>query len=128
MWPGLYGETGATSPELSTEDDEEETDVESEVVVLDPDVFSWLWPPSDVIPLILWLPPPSVVVLLLPSDSFFSSLSAALASAGRGETEVQELGLPVLGVNGWQVALGTRKLVLSPLRLLLESFLSDDLE
>lgn len=41
---------------------------------------------------------------------------------------MQELGLPVLGVNGWQVALGTRKLVLSPLRLLLESFLSDDLE
>lgn len=104
------------------------TDVESDVVVLDPDVFSWFGTPSGVIPLILWLPPPSVVVVLLPSDSFFSSLSPALASAGSGETEVQELGLPVLGVNGWQVALGTRKPVLSPLRLLLESFLSDDLE
>lgn len=42
VWPGLYGETGATSPELRTEDDEEVTDVESDVEVLDPDVFSWL--------------------------------------------------------------------------------------
>lgn len=104
------------------------TDVESDVEVLDPDVLSWL--PSEVIPLILWLPLPSAVLTLLLSDSLFSSLSPVLPSAGRGETEVQELGLPVLGVNGWQVALGTRKPLLSPTRLplLLDSFFSDVLE
>lgn len=111
-----------------TEEDDEVTHGESDVTVLDPDVFSWCWLPSEVIPLILWLPLLSVVLLLLLSDSFVSSLSPVLPSDGSGETEVHELGLPVLGVNGWQVALGTRKLVLSPLRLLLESFFSEDLE
>lgn len=43
--------------------------------------------------------------------------------------EVQEFGVPVLGVNGWQVALGTRKPVLSPAEAFEdESFFSDDLE
>lgn len=136
MWPGLYGETGATSPAPRTEEEEEEevevTDDESDVEVLDPGVLSWL--PSGVIPLIRWPPVPSAEPLLLPSHSFFSSLSPALPSLGSGDTEVQELGLPVLGVNGWQVALGTRKPVLSPVRLLLllllllDSFFSDVLE
>lgn len=139
VWPGLYGETGATSPAPRTVEDEEEeievTDGESDVEVLFPGGLSWL--PSGVIPLIRWPPVPSAVApLLVPSHSLFSSLSPALPSLGNGDTEVQELGLPVLGVNGGQVALGTRKPALSPVRLplllllllLFDSFLSDDLE
>ena len=44
-----------------------------------------------------------------------------------GDADVLELGLPVLGVNGWQVALGTRKPDLSPPEPF-ESFLSEGLE
>lgn len=68
------------------------------------------------------LPGVSGVELLRASLSFFPVLSPDL-SPGCGEMELQESGLPVRGVTGRQVALGTRKLVLSPLA----SFLSDDL-
>ncbi|TNN78516.1 hypothetical protein EYF80_011299 [Liparis tanakae] len=48
---------------------------------------------------------------------------------GMGDAEVLELGLPVRGVNGWQVALGTRKPDFSPLEAPEdESFLSEGLE
>lgn len=136
VWPGLYGETGATSPDPRMEAEEEEvTHEDSDVAALDPDVVSWCWLTSTLIPaqltlIRLWLAlvgaDPSQ--FLLQSDSFFSSLSP-FPSDGIGEAEVQEFGLPVLGVNGWQVALGTRKPVFSPLDTAEdESFLSADLE
>lgn len=69
------------------------------------------------------------MLFLLESLSFFSSRSPVLASDGSGDAEVQEFGLPVLGVNGWQVALGTRKPDLSPEETPEdESFFSEDFE
>lgn len=138
VWPGLYGETGATSPDPRTEAEEEEvTHMDSDVAALDPDVVSWCWLTSTLIPaqltlIRLWLTlvgaDPSEEQFLLQSDSFFSSLSP-FPSDGIGEAEVLEFGLPVLGVNGWQVALGTRKPDFSPFDTPEhESFLSDGFE
>lgn len=101
-----------------------------------PGVVSWCWLTSTLIPpqltLILpWLvaPEPSVEPLLLQSASFLSSLSPHFPSEGMGEAEVLECGLPVRGVNGWQVALGTRKPDFSPPETPGdESFLSEGLE
>lgn len=105
-------------------------------MVLVPGVVSWCWFTSTLIPpqltlILLWLvvPEPSVVPFLLQSDSFFSSRSPHFPSDGMGEAEVLEWGLPVRGVNGWQVALGTRKPDFSPAETPEdESFLSDGLE
>lgn len=101
-----------------------------------PGVVSWCWFTSTLIPpqltlILLWLvvPDPSVVPFLLQSDSFLSSRSPHFPSDGIGEAEVLECGLPVRGVNGWQVALGTRKPDFSPLETPEdESFLSEGLE
>lgn len=137
--PGLYGETGATRPDPRTaaEEAEDTEEDDSDVAALDPDVVSWCWLTSTLIPpqltlILLWLTPvapeASVLQVLLQSASFFSSLSP-LASDGIGEAEVLEFGLPVPGVNGWQVALGTRKPDFSPLETPEdESFLSAGLE
>lgn len=109
-----------------TEDSEED-------VLLEPGVVSWCWFTSTFIPpqltlIRLWLVvlELSVVPFLLQSDSFLSSLSPHL-SLGMGDADVLELGLPVRGVNGWQVALGTRKPDFSPPDED-ESFLSEGLE
>lgn len=104
-------------------------EAESEAMGLEPGVLSWCWLTSTLIPaqltlIRLWLmlaapgPPPSEPEPPLfpqPSESFLSSPPFPSAGSSPGEqAEALELGLPVLGVNGWQVALGTRNPDFSP--------------
>lgn len=103
-------------------------EAESEAMGLEPGVLSWCWLTSTLIPaqltlILLWLmlvvpgPPsePELPLFPQPSESFLSSPPLPSAGSSPGEqAEALELGLPVLGVNGWQVALGTRNPDFSP--------------
>lgn len=115
VWPGLKGETGATSPDPRA-DEAEDVGALSGVTGLETSCGLFASLLLSVLS--------SGVELLRASLSFFPVLSTDSVRPGCGETELQELGLPVRGVTGLQVALGTRKPDLSPP----VSFLSDDLE